>query len=106
MSKKQRIYYKPRWCSLNSRYLTGLRDVSMSVNFDLEQCFCSCAPFPLQSMLDEWHREQAFFSCVNEDIREWIEVHHDDCPNAKKGFFRRYVTEEEHEKYREIYRRK
>lgn len=91
MSKKNRIYYKPRWATLNGRYLTSLRDVGMTTTFDLTQCFCSCAPWPLQSMRDEYKVD--------------LELHNDDCPNAKPWAFLRYVTEEEHATYRENYRR-
>jgi hypothetical protein len=71
--KKNRIFYKPRWVTLNNRYITSVRDIGMTLDFDLEQCFCSC-PFPLGLETT---------------------THYEDCCNADPQKFVRYVTKEE-----------
>lgn len=103
MKNKGREFYKPKWCSLNGYFVTSLNDVSMKTNFDLEQCFCSC-PSPLKSMLNDYYFLNSVCTCrpYGEKL-EYIEVHYDDCPNAKRGYFYRYVTKEEKEQYRREY---
>jgi len=88
---KNRIYYKPRCATLNGRYITSLRDVGMTIEFELTQCFCSCCTWPLKSMREEYKSD--------------IYVCYDDCPNAKPWAFLRYATKKELSKYRKDYRK-
>lgn len=100
MSKKNRIYYKPKWATLNGRYISSLRDVGMTTTFNLQMCFCSC-PLPLQSMMDELDAD----GLRPLDGGKWIEIHNDTCPNANPATFLRYVTDQEKAEYRENNRR-
>ena len=81
--KSKRIYYKPGPMAINGILAHGTTLKSITTYFELCQCFCSC-PSPLSSM-GTW---------------EEVEVHGDECPNARPDRFVRLVNQEELDEYK------
>ncbi len=111
MTDRKKFYYNIGEVTINGTPIHGLDrskgKVEINTHFELEQCFCGC-PWPLDNMQEEFEYMTKLpvwacgFQCCQPPIT--IEVHNDNCPNAKKDRLLRYVTEEENTRYAEIYR--